>query len=231
MAVALYTVKFSNDSGLTRDQTVNTFWYASAASGNFTSIDKSNHADAIRRFFQDAPPLFANPLDYYMSPRLQWSGAARPAVWCADYDVATETLSPAAEIVKFAETTGPPAGTAGLPLEVSLCGSYQGSDAIALPPARKRGRLYIGPLSTGAMSTVAGGENAPSSDFRGTLGAALKALAGKSSGNGGALTANWCVHSRASNAFSVISQGWVDNAWDTQRRRGERATVRTAWAV
>jgi hypothetical protein len=42
---------------------------------------------------------------------------------------------------------------------------------------------------------------------------------------------SWAVYSRVGLAMSVINHGYVDNEWDTQRRRGLDATSRELWAV
>lgn len=43
--------------------------------------------------------------------------------------------------------------------------------------------------------------------------------------------AGWLIHSRVgAGSFSAVETGWVDNAMDTQRRRGPKATSRYTWA-
>lgn len=37
----------------------------------------------------------------------------------------------------------------------------------------------------------------------------------------------WRIWSPTNNNSVLIDNGWVDNAWDTQRRRGVEATART----
>jgi hypothetical protein len=40
---------------------------------------------------------------------------------------------------------------------------------------------------------------------------------------------NWAVYSRRDNAGYLVSNGWVDDAFDIQRRRGVSALVRSLW--
>lgn len=48
----------------------------------------------------------------------------------------------------------------------------------------------------------------------------------------------WCIYSPTTetqtaslaSSFIPIVGGWVDNAWDTQRRRGLEPTTRTTWS-
>ena len=39
------------------------------------------------------------------------------------------------------------------------------------------------------------------------------------------------VWSVANNDLVLANDGWVDNSWDTQRRRGLDTTARTTWAA
>jgi len=36
----------------------------------------------------------------------------------------------------------------------------------------------------------------------------------------------WVVYSTVDNAMYPVDNGWVDNSWDTQRRRGVKPTAR-----
>lgn len=39
----------------------------------------------------------------------------------------------------------------------------------------------------------------------------------------------WVIWSEKLEQSFAVAGGWVDNAWDTQRRRGMPATTRTLW--
>jgi len=116
----------------------------------------------------------------------------------------------------------PPAGS-GLPSEVSLVLSFQGIRQAGFPQARRRGRIYIGPLDTSGMD-----DQRPLATFVTNLanaGATFKA-------NIQAITGgqhNWAIWSSVDQECVDVANGWVDNAWDTQRRRGLRATSRTTF--
>lgn len=99
------------------------------------------------------------------------------------------------------------------PGEVALCLSfYAGRN---LP--RQRGRVYLPPQLMGLGSTSA----RPSALAMTTA----LGLADNLSGLGGA-NVDWCVHSRADDAFRKVTHAYCDDEWDTQRRRGARATTR-----
>lgn len=54
------------------------------------------------------------------------------------------------------ETAWPDAGSNPLPEEVACCLSFRGLYASGSPPARRRGRVYIGPLGTTAAGELSG---------------------------------------------------------------------------
>jgi len=114
--------------------------------------------------------------------------------------------------------------TDGLPSEVALCLSMQGAKSSGFPQARRRGRIYFGPLHAG---TTADGR--PTTAVINALAAAADALAtGLLASTNSAILSIWSV----ANAAAVhVNDGWVDNAWDTQRRRGIDRTTRTTFTL
>lgn len=115
--------------------------------------------------------------------------------------------------------TGPPKGEGSAPCvpgtagvnEVALCLSYYSG---ANTP-RRRGRMYLGPLTGTQMN------NRPSINLlQGVidLGAGINALGG--------LDVSWVQYSPTDNVNSDVTDYYVDNAWDTQRSRGLNPTGR-----
>ncbi len=110
-----------------------------------------------------------------------------------------------------------------LPSEVALCASfYSGRN---LP--RRRGRVYVGPFQGGAS------EKDPNTGAARPKAIVIQALLTSMQRlergiPGGVL--RWAVLSQADADLKNITAGWVDNAWDTQRRRGEAPTARTVWS-
>jgi hypothetical protein len=106
-----------------------------------------------------------------------------------------------------------------LPNEVCITVSYFAQRSLP----RQRGRIYVGPLNGSAMEDT-GGDARVTPQCRSDLAAAFKRLGAFED----ALA--WAVFSRKDNeARGPIGGGWVDNAFDTQRRRGRDASVRTSW--
>lgn len=119
------------------------------------------------------------------------------------------------------------------PAELAICLSFRGDYESGTPNARKRGRIFLGPLDGG----VATGSGA--SDLRIDT-AVLTDIGGAAADLRDAVIAlghAWCVYSPTTDAtetladaFFPITQGWIDNAFDVQRRRGADATVREVWS-
>lgn len=113
------------------------------------------------------------------------------------------------------------------PHEVSLCLSWKSDPISGTNPQRLRGRTYIGPfrgLETGYVR--------PQTSLVTKIKNAAKALVDGiyTEISAGTFLEGLSVRSRApgmgSYGFSPITAGWVDNEWDTQRRRGQKATTR-----
>jgi hypothetical protein len=126
----------------------------------------------------------------------------------------------------FAETTfnlaSAPSGTP-LPSEVAVCLSFQGTRQAGFPQARRRGRIYLGPLGSGIVTA-----GRPSPTLRTNMAnAALTFKAAIEAITGGIF---WAVWSTADQLAVPVDNGWIDDAFDTQRRRGVEVTSRTTWA-
>jgi len=119
--------------------------------------------------------------------------------------------------------SGSPDNTGCLPPEVSLCMSFQAPAVSGTPQARRRGRVYL-PFF---KSSLNGNDGRPSSTIISTLVAAGTALLAAS--GDGITGPEWSVYSPTDNAAVAVTEGWVDNEWDTQRRRGRPYTSRTTF--
>lgn len=118
--------------------------------------------------------------------------------------------------------------TVGLPGEVAVCLSYraeiagapvEGPGGTTRPRSRRTGRVYLGPLCTQALAEAPPDATRPAPSMRNDFLAA-----------GADLRDNadhfWCVWSRVDNQLRAVQEVWVDNAFDTQRRRGTAPTSR-----
>lgn len=194
-------VVLQGGSGLPEDQFVNVFHFVTAGSSYET--DSAAIATALTARYQAIQAYFS----LYVKP-----AATIKTYNMADAEPREPTIYPLALTIQ--------AATISLPNEVALCLSYEGD-----PPhtARRRGRIYLGPFNTTAgqpaTATVPG---RPSSGFVtqiANFGLNLRAA-----------NLGWMVWSPTDEVYVPIEQGWVDNEWDTMRKRGNEATSRTLWS-
>lgn len=116
------------------------------------------------------------------------------------------------------------AETATMPEECCICLTLTGDPPIT---PRRRGRLYIGPLTATNEVIEYGSPTGPtrvqvvgSSSVANTIQASAHRLISDT-------TNNWVIRSvTPSENFVQITGGYVDNAFDTQRRRGPDPSVR-----
>lgn len=104
-----------------------------------------------------------------------------------------------------------------LPSEIALCISFKADPESGVEPARRRGRLYFGPLDVNGNS-----DNRPT-------GFGLQGLVDAFVDFQEDLDLNsvqFGVWSRVDSTFYRTPNVWTDNAWDVQRRRGTAATER-----
>lgn len=117
--------------------------------------------------------------------------------------------------------------TTALPNEVALVTSFQGLRVSGLKQARRRGRVFVGPLATVANASASG---RPAAALITTLNTASRTLA---SASATAVDWEWVVISNTPTegaSWAAVSQGWTDDAFDTQRRRGLPIGARTTWS-
>jgi hypothetical protein len=96
--------------------------------------------------------------------------------------------------------------------EVALCLSYYSERNLP----RQRGRIYVGPFSAAEA-----GSRTPAAPIRAAVASLVPVFT-----NLGGSDVDWCVYSRTDGVMRPITNWWIDDAWDTQRRRGLRATTR-----
>jgi hypothetical protein len=194
-------------NGVAKDSVVNTFAFD-------VSGPTPTTYDAIKaglKTFYDAWDAYRSPLQKFQSSSVKM------------YDLADPKPRPPVYDQPLGLTTTVAANT--LPTELSICVSFQGGHVAGIAQRRRRGRVYLGPWGTTAADTTLG---RPTPGICAALGAAATAFLAASDA---ASTWSWVVVSEATGTVSpvLITDGWVDNAWDIQRRRGIAPTLRNAW--
>lgn len=123
--------------------------------------------------------------------------------------------------------------TTGLPAECAAVLSYHGAFGSGINKARRRGRVYIGPLNTSAVSAQSGRVLLTAQAILDIKNAANALMAA------GDVDKKWATFSPTSvaggmsiaDATNDVVGGWVDNAVDIQRRRGVKATARQSFGT
>lgn len=140
------------------------------------------------------------------------------------YDLADTEPRPI--IAQSTFTLPDPASGTNLPLEVAGVLSFRGTYPAGAVRARRRGRVFIGPLRTDAVNGVIA-QPTLAAGFQTTMRTAAKNL--HTGIPAAAPLAFWSIWSRKDNLPVEVIGGWTDDAPDTQRRRGQAATARTLW--
>lgn len=115
-------------------------------------------------------------------------------------------------------------GVNAAPTEVSLCMSYQAARQSGVPQARRRGRVYMPPMALNAL----GADGRPDVNVIDIINTAADTLLDASEA---AADWDWIQYSPTDLQMSDIDNGWVDDEFDTQRRRGRKATTRVTFPL
>lgn len=123
-----------------------------------------------------------------------------------------------------------PSASNPLPEECAIVLSFEGDPESGLSQKRRRGRIYIGPCSTSTVIIV----NNRCRVIGTTIAEVKNAAQALLTASVASADWDWVVYSPTTAAGSthdagatVVDKGWVDDAWDIQRRRGTRPTVRS----
>lgn len=146
-----------------------------------------------------------------LTQKLAWSGTG-PQIQVKAYDVEKKPHGPPAH------TTTLRAGqslTSVVPREIALCLSFYSE----FNAKRRRGRLYF---PAAWLTTTAGMTSRPAAAMRTFLGEIAVILQ-----NLGGIDDDWSIWSPTDQEARKVTNWWVDDEWDIQRRRGRRGTTRT----
>lgn len=191
-------------TNILEDAVVNTFWFES-----------SDSAEIIN----DVPDFLAGAYD---SVR----GIFPSTVKQNGHSIKIYSMSDPEPRAPISDTTfnltTAPTGNPVAP-ELALCCSFQGARVSGEVQARRRGRVYVGPHDAGAFAT----DGRPHADVIDAV-----AAFGQFIFDGAALmtSGEWVVYSPTEASSTPVTNGWVDNAWDIQRRRGVAPTARTLFS-
>lgn len=217
-----YSVAYSipAKTGLARDAIVNT-WSVVGPDAP-TDTQYTTLVDAIHGFYATAAAGAAGRVADYFGGSLKTGGTA-PFVDVKVYRRPTATGptgSPVKELQRELDVS--PVSASDLPLEVACCLSFH-SDLTGVPEesgatrprARLRGRVYLGPLNLGALTQdTTTHRPIVSVGFRADILLAAQAMKTAMGADWG-----WEVFSRTAWFGSLVNAAYVDDEFDTQRRR------------
>lgn len=207
----------TNDSGLPRDLAINTWHFI------------SDNVDPL----VDAALAYAQLTTFYSSIQGLLSPEVTGLITFKVYDLTH--VQPRSPIYTNTSTVTPSV-TVGNPNEVAVCLSYRGALVSGTNPARRRGRIFLGPVTT-AANTAATGDVFVLGSFRTTIANAATALIAAGVG----APPSWAVFSPTTagpepwspaaliGASLPVTAGFIDDAFDTIRSRGLAAQARTTF--
>ena len=182
------------------------------------------HFESDNGFDTDAPGLRDRLEEFYDGMAAYWGGTLSGTGTIKLYDWTDPTPRVPKVISNFTHGVG---GTS-YPAEVCLCLSMSADVASGENAARRRGRVYLGPLirNLGVEPTGGGPDmRCATTDLQAILDLSSALVAGSSSGS-----FRMAVFSprtlelggTADEAWNDVTKLWMDDAFDIQRRRGAR---------
>lgn len=114
-----------------------------------------------------------------------------------------------------------------LPEEVAAVMSFRGVRISGQPQARHRGRLFLGPLGSQVCELGSNGRSVISRDFIDTVVSSYLDAAEELSSAGLQQT----IWSKTNGEAYPAVEWWMDDSFDTQRRRGPASSFKQPWTL
>lgn len=230
MSSVLAVVTLGKKSGIPADATQNSFVFTTPTTPA-SNAELSSIGTAIASFYNDNNTTLA--VYSYLSESVSTGSASHKIQhYLLDGHL---NGTPHGSPVKTETWQTPFVATTALPSEVAICLSFHGAYGADVefgtggsrPRARHRGRIFIGPLGLNVIDEDATThETFVTAACRTDITVAANRLRNFST-NG----IQWSVWSRVRAAVEAVTGGWVDNAFDTQRRRGNDPSARTTFGA
>lgn len=221
-------IRLPSATGLPEDDVINGLhFYGQAA---VVAADWTNVAGWIGAMYTTAYAGMVHALSFYMTDVI--TSAAGCSI--SFYDLSDPEPRVPFQVEQFTMN-----GNAGSPQpgEVALCISLATTTPAADPVRTRRNRFYLGRLAQNALS---GGGPPSRPDTVAFYPDVQKAMAATKAGLAAITAVDWIVYSQKQQTLDgsgggdathrrEVSSGWIDNGWDSQRRRGYAATSRTTF--
>lgn len=225
MASPLYkmVVKLHRSNGVPADDVINV-WHFEGDEGG-TSTDEETRWNELLPGLVSRLETFYNGISVYFSRVL--SGE------CTIQAINMRDPRPVYARQESTFTLPQSQAVAPLPSEVALCLSFEGAKEPGAVMRRRRGRVYLGPFNDFALDTAPiGGDSRPILALReAVLNEGLTMATGEPATGAARLaifspTEAGPLNTTADAAWNDAVRLWLDDAWDTQRRRGAVASRR-----
>lgn len=225
-------VRIHAGSGLPADAVENVFFLQTAA--GFDATDADNAVAALAYFYNSVGTGQTIPLKDFMTRDEDYTSNVDEVLFYRMPDAPGPTGSP--EFMRNWTLVEATAAQQPLPEQVAVVESFH-ADVTGIvesvggtrPRARRRGRIYFGPLSVAALeeSSTGTGPQTVSSSLMTEINAASKYLRS----NLAALDLTWVVFSTVDWVGRAVVGGFCDDRFDTQRRRLRKADSRLSWTA
>lgn len=199
-------------SNISRDNISNTFCFFAAKAFGY---DWDNALDMVEDLYCTKAPGSTAALGAYINNTIKRAARLQAYV--------IEDSPPRAPVLEREITLPTQASGTQLPAEVAVTCSFQGTRQSGSSQARRRGRIFLGP-------TVALDGDHPITVAPTMINNVCKQFEAMKAASDASIDYQWRIWSPTDGSSVLVDNGWVDNAWDTQRRRGPRATSRTVWS-
>jgi hypothetical protein len=213
-------------TGLPKDDVVNTFHFRCAT---ITDEARDQIRDLIRDFYNVPGNGVSMPIGAFISTSIDRTKPVKVKCYDLSDPIVRNAEGKVIQARPVHETSFPNVfgsnGSGKLPDEVAVTLSYYSERNIP----RRRGRIFLGPLDRSALATdTFAGDTRVTTDLVNTIKAAAYRLAGQVQFP----NVQWGVFSTTDNTLKYpVTAGWVDNAFDTVRKRGVKANLRGSWAA
>lgn len=213
MALMRCQVVLQYFTNIPEDVASNTLYFVTSG----TEITEAECEEAVTRL-----AAFYSGFDEYLAPTVVRSPGASVNIYDMADSMPRQPLFPGWGFTLAASNSA-----FNIPTECAIVMSYHAAFTSGIPNARRRGRIYLGPWN--GLSNNSGG----ATEFSQPASALVTAITGAAD-ELSTLHAEdivWSQRSSTTQAVAPVAGGWVDNAWDTQRRRGNSPTNRTTFTI
>ena len=210
-------VILEKDSSIPADAVVNTFYFDGDDSEEPDATYHSAVTSMLSTFYSAIDQLFSSTLSGVGHIKIYDMRDAMPRTPELVYEI---SLSPG---------SGDP-----LPDEIACVLSFSADVASGEAAARRRGRVYLGPLDQDIGAIIDNAYRLQATHLTTIANAAHTMAQGVALPVTGSV--KWAIYSptldaggTVDDAFNDVTHGFVDNAFDVQRRRGVKASARTTY--